>query len=154
VGTASKLAYGAQQVTMPGAGAVATLAKVLTGLVLLGIIWAARSRSLRSVDPALLALTTVLVILVTSPVLSSQYIVWPLAVGAAAVARTGVSRSWIALLGAAALTQVLYPALYDNLLLGGLAGAVDLLVRNVLLVVATVLCVRDVRRSRQAAMPL
>jgi hypothetical protein len=151
VGTGSTLAYGAQQVTMPGAGAVATLAKVVTGLLLLGIIWGARSRSLRSVDPALFALATVLVILVASPVLSSQYIVWPLAVGAVVVARRGVSRSWIALLGAAALTQVLYPALYDNLLLGGLAGAVDLLIRNVLLVMATVLCVRDVWRSGQSA---
>jgi len=150
VGTASKLAYGAQQVTLPGASVVAGLAKAATGLVVMTLVVASTRRALHAVDPALFALASVLLILVTSPVLSSQYLVWPLAVAAVVVARRGFSAASGMLLACAALTQVLYPALYDNLLLGGLVGAIDLLVRNTLLVAATVLTVREVWRSREA----
>jgi len=121
---------------------VATVATVVAAVGLLGL-WASALRRGDSVDVATvcwLALAAVAVFMVTSKVLSPQYLLWllPLAAAAAAVADDRALRWWAGgLLVATAATQLVFPELYGHLTRSGerTAEAVVVLAsRNVLLV--------------------
>ncbi|MGP3988540.1 glycosyltransferase 87 family protein [Streptomyces sp. 3N207] len=140
------LRYGSMEFVGPGVRAVSNVAVVLTG-VAFGwlLLWRLRARVWTSATLADAALAAVLVFVVTSRVLSPQYLVW--LVGLAAVCltlRASCQRvpAW-SVLGAAGLTQLEFPAWFADVVASEGAGTAVLAVRNVVLVVAAVVaCVR------------
>jgi len=83
---------------------------------------------------------TILLLLATGSVLSPQYVVWALGLGAAALAvtRLPLRRPVLALLPVPLATQVVYPVLYDQLLGLGRRALLVLAIRNALLVGAAI----------------
>ena len=81
-------------------------------------------------------LAVLLATMVTGKVLSPQFVLWPLALGAACLASTRTRLTWPAwaLLPAVALTQLVFPWLYDQVQIGRWDGLMVLTTRNVLLV--------------------
>jgi len=93
------------------------------------------------------ALALVLGLMVTSRVLSPQYLLWALGLAATAVAM-GSRRQWttaVLLLVAAAASHLVYPVLYSGVLSGRPLPTGVLVVRNLLLIAATVSAVRGAR---------
>jgi len=118
---------------------------VLSLLVVPALLWLwfltfRRGREVDLETVAWLALTAVSAFMVTSKVLSPQYLLWLLPLAAAAVALGGsrALRVWAAvLLAATAATQLVFPELYGHLLVhDGLTGwaVLALVVRNLLMV--------------------
>jgi hypothetical protein len=124
-----------------GALKVADVATLLAALLVLVLLWRVRRRPESYLD---LAATALLLALVTGKVLSPQYLLWALAMLAAALCRPGSRLAlpgWL-VVAAAPLTQLVYPAYYRDLVNGGGIVVVEALaVRNVLLLVATVIAV-------------
>ncbi|MGI5351934.1 glycosyltransferase 87 family protein [Streptomyces sp. CA-250714] len=140
------LRYGSMEFVGPGVGAVSNVAVVLTGVVFGWLLlWRLRARVWTSATPADAALAGVLVFVVTSRVLSPQYLIW--LVGLAAVCLTlrascQAVPAWLVLF-AAALTQLEFPVWFADVVASEGKGTVVLAVRNLVLVVAAVLsCVR------------
>ncbi|MBO8191294.1 DUF2029 domain-containing protein [Streptomyces oryzae] len=140
------LRYGSMEFVGPGVRNVSNAAVVLTGLGFGWLVlWRLRARVWTSATMADAALAGVLVFVVTSRVLSPQYLVW--LVGLAAVCLTlRASRqalpAWLVVV-AAGLTQLEFPVWFADVVTGGGRGTVVLAVRNAVLVVAAVLsCVR------------
>jgi hypothetical protein len=95
-------------------------------------------------------LAATLLLLVASPVLSPQYLLWVIGLAAACLAagRTTQRPAAVAVLAAAGLTQVIFPLGWPALLSGSIAVTGVLVARNVLLVAAAVLsCWRILRAS-------
>jgi hypothetical protein len=140
---------GSWDVTGTGAAAALTATSVLT-LVALGTValLAWRTRRVPETWPDLVA-TALLLLTVAGKVLSPQYVIWLLAVFAAALSRRG-SPLWLPgaiVAGSAVLGQWVYPAYYFDLVNGGGTVVVVMLVlRNLALVVAAVLAVSLVWR--------
>lgn len=139
--------YGAREVLAGGAGAVALACSLLTAAALAGaVLWRARvgwdEASGATAYDAALALTLLLV--VTSRVLSPQYLVWLLAVAAACATRPDSSQRGVTglVLAAAALTQLEFPLLFAGVVRGALGPDLVLAARNAVLVAATVLSCR------------
>lgn len=82
-------------------------------------------------------------VLCTSPVLSPQFLLWVIALGAVAACRRGATVAWAvaALAPAAALSQLIYPYAYDRLLTANAAALVLLAARNLMLAAAGVVAV-------------
>jgi hypothetical protein len=162
------VAYGpfnAFEVTGPGVDALTAASGLLSVLLVpaLGLLWLRAWRqgtAVRADDVAWLALAAVAVFMVTSKVLSPQYLLWLLPAAAAALAVVDQPRRlrrWsVVLLVATGLTQVVFPI--------GYAGIVEpqpwspwvvlvLAVRNLLLVWLLVDAVAEVLR-RQRGMAL
>jgi Glycosyltransferase family 87 len=96
-------------------------------------------------------LAATLLFLVTSPVLSPQYLLWVIGLAAACLAtgRTAQRPVALAVLATAGLTQLVFPAWWPELISGSAAVTVLLVARNTLLVATTVLsCRRILRASR------
>ncbi|MEV6325938.1 glycosyltransferase 87 family protein [Nocardia sp. NPDC051787] len=148
--------YGAEELSGPWVSTMArgcVAATIIGGVVLLTIWWRARPPA------ADLALAAVLLALLTSRVLSPQYLVWAVAVASVcALDRRTTQRPVLRLVLATALvSQVEFPFVYDRVATGSWPGVMVLTVRNGLLVCATVwsvvrLC-RGRARSGAAATP-
>jgi hypothetical protein len=162
------VAYGpfnAFEVTGPGVGLLTAASGLLSVLLVpaLGLLWARawrRGEALGVDDVAWLVLAAVAAFMVTSKVLSPQYLLWLLPAAAAALAVVGPQRRlrrWtVVLLVATGLTQLVFPVWY--------AGVVApqpwspwvvlvLAVRNLLLVWLLVDAVTEVlRRQRGIAL--
>jgi Glycosyltransferase family 87 len=98
-------------------------------------------------------LAATLLFLVVSPVLSAQYLLWATGLAAVCLAtgRTTQRPVAVAVLAAAALTQVVFPIGWTSLLSGSAAATTVLVARNTLLVAATILsCHRILRASSPA----
>jgi hypothetical protein len=136
---------GSWDVTGTGASAALTASSVLTllALTLIGwLVWRVRREPELWLD---LCATSLLLLAVTGKVLSPQYVVWLLALLAAALCRRGsplvAPASLVA--GSAVLGQVVFPAYYFDLVNGGgTVVVVALALRNLALAVATALAVR------------
>ncbi|MBF6469763.1 DUF2029 domain-containing protein [Nocardia beijingensis] len=129
--------YGADELVGPAVSAVArgcVAATIVGGAVLLAIWWRMRPPA------ADLALAAVLIALVTSRVLSPQYLVWAVAVAAVCALdpRTTQRPVLLMVLATALLSQVEYPFVYDRVATGSWPGVLVLTVRNGLLLCATV----------------
>ncbi|MGY4098996.1 glycosyltransferase family 87 protein [Nocardia sp. R16R-3T] len=128
--------YGADELSGPAVSAVAVgcvAATVVGGAVLLTVWWRAR-------PPAPdLVLAAVLLALLTSRVLSPQYLVWAVAVASVCALDTHSSQRPVLLLvlATALLSQVEFPFLYDRVATGSWPGVVVLTVRNGMLFCAT-----------------
>ncbi|WP_281918354.1 glycosyltransferase 87 family protein [Nocardia sputorum] len=129
--------YGADELTGPAVSAVArgcVAATILGGTVLLVIWWRMRPPA------ADLALAAVLIALLTSRVLSPQYLVWAVAVAAVCALdpRTTQRPVLLMVLATALVSQVEFPFVYDRVATGSWPGVLVLTVRNSLLLGATV----------------
>ncbi|WP_330230604.1 glycosyltransferase 87 family protein [Nocardia sp. NBC_00508] len=139
--------YGAEELSGPLVSAMArgcVAATVIGGAVLLIIWWRARPAATD------LALAAVLLALLTSRVLSPQYLVWAVAVAAVcALDRHTMQRPVLMLVLATALvSQVEFPFVYDRVATGSWPGVIVLTVRNGLLLCATVWSIVRLCRGR------
>ncbi|MDH6120582.1 hypothetical protein ABH930_003857 [Kitasatospora sp. GAS204A] len=109
------------------------------------LLWRLRARVWNAATTADAALAAVLVFTTTSRVISPQYFVWVIGLGAVCLTfRETTQRAVVVLLvGATALTSVEYPLFFDNVVQGSAGFTLVLVLRNVLLLLAMVLsCVR------------
>src|SRR5262249_15502663 len=130
----------------PGWGVAVGAAAVLGGR----LFPAARRARWRPEFATDVPLAATLLFLVVSPVLSAQYLLWVTGLAAVCLAtgRTTQRPAALAVLAAAALTQVVFPLGWPSLISGSAAVTGVLVARNALLVVATVLsCQRILRRD-------
>jgi hypothetical protein len=137
--------HNAYEVAGPGVGELLAVAEMASLLLVGGLLWLwllafRRGRDIGAEAVVWLALAAVSAFVVTSKVLSPQYLLWLLPLAAAAVAVTGerAVRAWTALLlVATAATQLVFPELYGNLTVDGEHRGwtvLVLVVRNALLV--------------------
>lgn len=86
-------------------------------------------------------LAATLLFLITSPVLSAQYILWALGLAAVCLAARQTTQRpvAVALLAVAGITQIVFPGQWSHLLSGSALITGVLVLRNVLLVAATAL---------------
>ncbi|MGQ4601069.1 glycosyltransferase 87 family protein [Nocardia sp. R6R-6] len=138
--------YGAEELSGPAVAIVArgcVVAMAVGGAILLIIWWRAR-------PPAPdLVLAAVLLALVTSRVLSPQYLVWAVAVASVCALdpRTTQRPVLVLVLATALMSQVEFPFLYDRVATGSWPGVIALTVRNGLLLGATVWSVFRLSRN-------
>jgi Glycosyltransferase family 87 len=94
-------------------------------------------------------LAATLLFLVVSPVVSAQYLLWVTGLAAVCLAtgRTTQRPAALAVLAAAALTQVVFPLGWPSLISGSAAVTGVLVARNALLVAATVLSCQRILRA-------
>lgn len=144
--------YGSQGVIAPsGTRFLATLSPWLLAaclVALYGLAWR-RRQHLRDnlADVPLVLLGMILALVCTSKVLSPQFLVWTFPLVALVVAAGGRGRLAIgmALLGVTLVTQIGFPALYWDLVALERGPIVLLVVRNLALLVVTVLAVLQIR---------
>lgn len=143
----SELRFGAREWVGSGVDPVRLLAPVLTVIALAALAWLAWRH--RKAEPADVALTAVLLAVVTSRALSPQYLLWLVAVAAVCLTRRETAQRPAALLilVATGLTQLEFPVLWSPLVAGSLADLV-LVARNLVLVAATVAAVRALAPER------
>ncbi|WP_203030153.1 glycosyltransferase 87 family protein, partial [Frankia nepalensis] len=169
-GQSARYSYGSSQFDEPAARAIATACSLVeVGAVAVAVlVWWARPRAADGARVSDRLLALLLVVLVTSRVLSPQYLIWALAVAAAGVAlreravdrpgdaplaaapaaRPGAGRSGshrgtlVLLLVAAVISQVVYPWRYNDVIQGRVVASLLLVARNLLLLAA---CWRAVR---------
>ncbi|MFF2307377.1 glycosyltransferase 87 family protein [Streptomyces sp. NPDC058128] len=148
--------YGAFEYVGPYVSTLGHLALLLT-VVAFGwlLLWRVRAHRWTAATPLDAALTAVLLFTVTSRVISPQYMIWLL--GLAAVCLT--SRSTVMrpvallLLPAAALSSLAYPVLYDHVVAGTAQGLTVMVLRNGLLLAATLLAARRLWTSTVTGPP-
>ncbi|MFR9790902.1 glycosyltransferase 87 family protein [Streptomyces sp. MB22_4] len=134
--------YGAVELVGPYVPVVAAASLALTALAFgLLVLWRVRARSWNEATPFDAALCAVLLFTVTSRVISPQYMVWLLGLaGACLTSRHTVQRPVAALvLAASALSTVVYPLCYGQVIGGSWAGCLLMLGRNGMLAAAAVL---------------
>ena len=142
-----------------GAGSVPEiLSTILSFGVVVALAWWAsrldRHRSVRSL--AVIWFATMSCLLVTGSVLSPQYLIWLIALGAAAASAIAAlsMRTVVALGVAALLTHVGFPFLFDGLVQAEPVSVLVLIARNLCLVVVAIFAVLDVARLDQDRVPL
>jgi hypothetical protein len=152
------MSYGSFQISGPGISAVASFAELLT-VVGLGVVlwWRLMRFKARSWTPGLMydtAFTVVLVLVVTSRVLSPQYLIWLLGLSALVLTENGPMRRGTVMARPACLvmfcvliSQIEFPILFGEVQGGQFWGTMLVAVRNVILVVA---CLQALRRLWQA----
>ncbi|WP_180290486.1 glycosyltransferase 87 family protein [Streptomyces sp. TLI_171] len=138
--------YGSFEYVGPHVGVVG---KALVALTVLGfawlMLWRLKARAFSPSTPADAALAATLVFVATSRVISPQYLIWLAGLGAVCLTyRQTTQRPVVGiLLVATALTTVEYPFFWEKVVAGHAGFTVVLILRNAVLVVATVLsCVR------------
>jgi hypothetical protein len=157
--------YGAFEITGPWIPEVAAFCELLTVAGFLWLLWWRSRADLRPgrwstglyYDAALVA---VLIAIVTSRVLSPQYLVWVVALIALCLTLAPLGRGGTALAGpcwlllaAISLTQLEFPLLFPRLIHGGRFAAWFVTGRNLLLVAATLWAARSLWRAAVPAPP-
>ncbi|MFJ9035455.1 glycosyltransferase 87 family protein [Streptomyces sp. NPDC102406] len=137
--------YGAMEFLGPQVGVVATASLALTA-VAFGVLlwWRVRARRYSAATPYDAALCAVLMFTVTSRVISPQYLVWLLGLGAVCLTSRQTTQRPVALLvlAAAGVSALAYPVLYADVTGGTGTGLAVMVVRNALLLAAAVLSFR------------
>ena len=153
--------YGAFQISGPGVNAVASFAELLTVLGLGLVLWWRLLRfKQRAWTPALMydvAFTVVLVLVVTSRVLSPQYLIWLLGLTALVFTEnaptrraTVLARPALLVFACVLVTQIEFPLLFGEVMGGQFWGTMLVAVRNIVLVLACVLSLRALWNSGPA----
>ncbi|EFL15538.1 glycosyltransferase family 87 protein [Streptomyces sp. C] len=117
----------------------ASLALTLAGFLLL-LLWRVRANHWTSATPFDAALCAIMVFTVTSRVISPQYMIWLLGLAAVCLTSRNTTQrpvAWL-LVAANALTTLIFPVWYADILATSALGTVLLCVRNGLLLYATV----------------
>ncbi|WP_075975503.1 glycosyltransferase family 87 protein [Actinokineospora bangkokensis] len=151
--------YGSFEVLGPLVPQIATGCVVASAVAALWIgVWRLRTRSVGPVVAADAALTAVLLFVVTSRVISPQYVIWLVGLGAVClVSRQTTQRPVVALIAVMVpLTSLEFPLLFNELLKGSAPAVVAVLVRNAVLLVAAVWSAVLLHRGyrRRAAEPV
>lgn len=121
---------------------VSSVAAALLGLTVLALgallLWRTRARRWSPATPYDAALAAVLLFTVTSRVISPQYLVWLLGLAAVCLTSRHTTQRPVAVLlvAATALTTVVYPVLYDDVVASTWRGCLLMVARNGLLVIA------------------
>jgi hypothetical protein len=148
--------YGSVQLSGAGVAAVSLVATALSVIAVLAIVlWRTRTRW-RPTTVADTALVATLIAVVTSRVLSPQYVVWLLGVAGCALAFPKSSQRPVAglVVAAAFLTLLDFPVFFSGLHFDRLISIGVVAARDIALVVATVMgAVRLYRAHRPAAVP-
>ena len=152
---ASAFQFGAIEVVAPGTTLISLVA-TLVGIALLGRLsyWRLFNK-LSEVQPADIALLALLVAIVTSRVLSPQYLVWIFGVLAVCAfnPQPNFRRIFVLIFISSGLGQLIYPGWYVNFQLGGTLAVAAHTIRVIALVWATVLVWQNVseyaRNSKQ-----
>ncbi|MCN9239192.1 DUF2029 domain-containing protein [Streptomyces sp. RY43-2] len=136
--------YGAEEFVGPHVQTVATCSLALTGAAFaLLLLWRLRARHWTPATPYDAALAAVLLFTVTSRVISPQYMVWLIGLTAVCLTSQHTTQRAVAplVLTASAVSAVVYPAFYGQVVHCTWPGCVLMLVRNGLLASAAVLSV-------------
>jgi hypothetical protein len=157
-GTVKNTEYGAYEYLGPGVSLAGKAALLATAVGFAALLLIRRRAATRGgfPFPALLAdvgLAAVLVAVVTSRVLSPQYLVWLLGVAAVCLTRRDTlmrAPAWL-VLGAVSVTQLIFPLFYHSLRGGQVYSGLILLGRNTVLVAAAVLALRALWRATGTA---
>ncbi|MFF3873182.1 glycosyltransferase 87 family protein [Streptomyces sp. NPDC001978] len=142
--------YGAMEFTGPYVSAVAhaSLALTVVAFALL-LLWRVRARRWSEATPFDAALCAVLLFTVTSRVISPQYMVWLLGLAAVCLTSRHTTQRPVAVLvlAATAVSAVVYPTMYAEVVRCTWPGSLLMLLRNGLLASAAVLSYTRLRRS-------
>ncbi|MFJ4703317.1 glycosyltransferase 87 family protein [Streptomyces anulatus] len=145
-----ELRYGSLEFLGPHVGLVSTLALGL-GVLALGwlLLWRLRARTFAVHTPAEAAFTAVLLFTVTSRVISPQYVVWLVGLAAVCLAFRGAAMTLpaVLVLVAAGVTLLEFPVGFGHVVASDAWGVTLLLVRNGLLVAASLIAARRLWRS-------
>ncbi|MFE3380280.1 glycosyltransferase 87 family protein [Streptomyces anulatus] len=145
-----ELRYGSLEFLGPHVGLVSTLALGL-GVLALGwlLLWRLRARTFAAHTPAEAAFTAVLLFTVTSRVISPQYVVWLVGLAAVCLVFRGAAMTLPAMLVlvAAGVTLLEFPVGFGHVVASDAWGVTLLLVRNGLLVAASLIATRQLWRS-------
>ena len=140
-----------------GIAAMGKLSMVATAAGFALLLWirrrAARSGGFSPTMLADVALAAVLVMVVTSRVLSPQYLIWILGLAAVCLTRRDTVQrrpAWI-VLGAVSVTQLIFPLFYHTLRNGQVFSGLLLVGRNGALVAATVVALVALWRATASA---
>lgn len=145
--------YGALEYTGPYVRTVAHVSLALTVVALgLVLLWRYRARRWGEATPYDAALSAVLLFTVTSRVISPQYMIWLLGLAAVCLTSRHTTQRPVAALvvAATAVSALVYPVLYDEVMDATWTGCALMLVRNGLLGTAAVLSFTRVWRSTRA----
>jgi hypothetical protein len=145
--------YGAMEFTGPYVRTVAHVSLALTAIAFaLLLLWRLRARRWTPATPYDTALAAVLLFTVTSRVISPQYMIWLLGLAAVCLtSRHTVQRPVAGLiLAATAVSAVVYPVMYGQVMACTWIGCALMLVRNGLLATAAVLSFVRLWRSTAA----
>lgn len=143
--------YGSLEFTGPYVAEITTASLLLTGIALVWLLmWRVRAARWTPATPYDAALTAVLLFTVTSRVISPQYLVWLIGLGAVCLTMRQTTQRPVAalVLLATAVTTVDYPLFFTDVTAVTWQGAAIVAVRNALLVAAALVsCVRLWRTS-------
>ncbi|MFE7976448.1 glycosyltransferase 87 family protein [Streptomyces shenzhenensis] len=131
--------YGAMEFTGPYVSAVAEVSLALTAAALcVLLLWRVRARHWSEATPFDAALCAVLLFTVTSRVISPQYLVWLLGLAAVCLTSRHTAQRPVAALvvAAGAVSAVVYPTLYGEVIRCTWTGSLLMLLRNGLLATA------------------
>nr|WP_145485229.1 MULTISPECIES: glycosyltransferase 87 family protein [Streptomyces] len=145
--------YGAIELVGPYVPVVAAVSLALTAVAFgLLVLWRVRARRWTEATAADAALCAVLLFTVTSRVISPQYMVWLLGLAAVCLVsrHTGQRPVAVLVLAASALSTVVYPLCYGQVIGGSWAGCLLMLGRNGLLTAAAVLSFARLWRATAA----
>lgn len=142
--------YGAYQLDGSTPNLIAHACTYVTAAAMLALLWWRRRMRWTSATPADLGFAAVLVAVVTTRVLSAQYMLWLVGLVAVCVMfRETTQRVACALVFAAILlNQLEYPLAFASIVGGGTAGTLLLALRNALLLAATVASLAGLYRAR------
>ncbi|MEU2574599.1 glycosyltransferase 87 family protein [Streptomyces anulatus] len=145
-----ELRYGSLEFLGPHVELVSTLALGL-GVLALGwlLLWRLRARTFAAHTPAEAAFTAVLLFTVTSRVISPQYVVWLVGLAAVCLVFRGAAMTLpaVLVLVAAGVTLLEFPVGFGHVVASDAWGVTLLLVRNGLLVAASLIAARRLWRS-------
>ncbi|MFJ1974581.1 glycosyltransferase family 87 protein [Streptomyces sp. NPDC087903] len=142
--------YGAMEFTGPYVSSVADASLALTAVAFgLLLLWRIRARHWAPATPYDAALSAVLLFTVTSRVISPQYMVWLLGLAAVCLTSRHTAQRPVAALivAATAVSSVVYPVLYHEVVTSTWTGCALMLVRNGLLAAAAALSFTRLWRS-------
>ncbi|MFE7339820.1 glycosyltransferase 87 family protein [Streptomyces griseus] len=145
-----ELRYGSLEFVGPQVELVSTLALGL-GVLALGwlVLWRLRAGAFAAHTPAEAAFTAVLLFTVTSRVISPQYVVWLVGLAAVCLAFRAAAMTLpaVLVLVAAGVTVLEFPIGFGHVVASDAWGVTLLLVRNGLLVAASLIAARRLWRS-------
>ncbi len=145
-----ELRYGSMEFVGPLVELVSTLALGLAVLALGWLLlWRLRARSFTVRTPAEAAFTAVLLFTVTSRVISPQYVVWLVGLAAVCLVFRGTAMALpaVLVLVAAGVTLLEFPIGFAHVVASDARGVTLLVVRNGLLVAASLIAARRLWRS-------
>ncbi|MFB7504404.1 glycosyltransferase 87 family protein [Streptomyces broussonetiae] len=134
--------YGSAELVGPNVDTVATVCLALTAVSFgLLVVWRVRARRWSEATPFDAALCAVLLFTVTSRVISPQYMIWLLGLSAVCLTSRHTSQRPVAVLvlAATALSTVVFPMTYGEVIDGTWTGCLLMLARNGILTAAAVL---------------